>query len=67
MRHVAAGVTIQAMPAILLETTVGDVLEVVVAGGLVVAALNVFVAIPFFVQYFIDDRREREIPPAERP
>lgn len=41
----------------LLSSTLGEVLEVVVAGGLIVLVMSVMVAIPFLVQYYIEERR----------
>ena len=45
------------MPLLYL-TSANEALEVVVASGLVTLALGVFVAIPFVIQYFVDERRQ---------
>ena len=44
----------------LLSSTFAEVLEVVVAGGLIVLVLSVMAAIPFLVQYYIEERRRTE-------
>ena len=44
----------------LLSSTFAEVLEVVVAGGLIVLVMSVMAAIPFLVQYYIEERRRPE-------
>jgi hypothetical protein len=42
---------------VLLSSTSAEVLEVVIAGGLVVLVMGVMVSIPFLVEYFFEERR----------
>lgn len=44
----------------LLTSTPGEVIEVVVTFALIVLAMAVMVAIPFAAEYYVDDRRETE-------
>lgn len=44
----------------LLTWSVGDVLEVAVTAGLIVVVMGVMAAIPFAVQFYIEDVRKRE-------
>ena len=44
----------------LLTSTVGEVLEVVVVGGMILLVMSVMVAIPFLVQYYIEERQPRD-------
>jgi len=44
----------------LLSWTLGEILEVAVTSGLIVIAMGVMVAIPFAVQFYIEDRRRTE-------
>jgi cell division protein FtsX len=41
----------------LLSSTFAEVLEVMVAGGLIVLVMGAMAAIPFLVQYDIEERR----------
>lgn len=41
----------------LLSSTFAEVLEVVVTTGLIVLVMSVMVAIPFLVQFYIEERR----------
>jgi hypothetical protein len=42
----------------LLSSTFAEVLEVVVTAGLIVLVMSVMVAIPFLVQFYIEERRQ---------
>jgi hypothetical protein len=44
----------------LLTTTIGEAIEVTVTFGLILLTLGVMAAIPFAVQYFVDDQRPPE-------
>jgi hypothetical protein len=44
----------------LLTSTPGEVIEVMVTFGLIVVVMAVMLAIPFAVEYYVDDRREPE-------
>jgi hypothetical protein len=41
----------------LLSSTFAEVLEVVVTAGLIVLVMSVMAAIPFLVQFYIEERR----------
>lgn len=41
----------------LLSSTFAEVMEVVIAGGLIVLLMGVMVSIPFLVEYYLEGRK----------
>lgn len=44
----------------LLTSTAGEVMEVIVAGGMILLVMTAMAAIPLLVQYYIEERQAQE-------